>query len=385
VADPAIELRDVDIDYGAGPVVRSVSLAIPDHEVHVLLGESGSGKTTILRAIAGFETVSAGEIALFGQVVDRGGERRAYQPPERRGVGVVFQDYALFPHLDVAGNVGFGMRPRSAGKVAALLEQVGLGGLGARSVAELSGGQQQRVALARALAQKPRVILLDEPFSNLNRELRDELRERTAELIRAERITAIFVTHDRHEAFALADRISVIGEGRVLQTGSCQDIYELPASEVVARSVGDVNVLDAEIERDERGERAGRCALGRLAVRGTVGPAPERAGGQAGEGAGGQAGNQVQERAGDPGRASGRLLIRPAQIALEPAAGQARGQAMGEQALARVAQVIYFGPVDEIRLVLDTGVRLLAHGPPGRVCAGDEVLVSVRGPAVWVP
>jgi iron(III) transport system ATP-binding protein len=371
VAEPAIALREVDIGYGAGPVVQSVSLAIPDHEVHVLLGESGSGKTTILRAIAGFETITAGEIALFGQVVDRGGERRAYQPPEKRGVGVVFQDYALFPHLDVAGNVGFGMRPRLAGKVAELLEQVGLAGLGKRSVAELSGGQQQRVALARALAQRPRIILLDEPFSNLNRELRDELRERTAELIRAERITAIFVTHDRHEAFALADRISVIGEGRVLQTGSCQDIFELPASAAVARSVGDVNVLDGEIARNDRGERVGRCALGTLALRGRVEPAPD------------QAEDRARDQAEDQARA-GKLLIRPAQIAVEPAAA-GEGGATGEQTLARVAQVIYFGPVDEIRLVLDRGVRLIAHGQPGRVSAGDEVLVSVRGPAVWVP
>jgi iron(III) transport system ATP-binding protein len=373
VAEPAIALREVDIGYGAGPVVQSVSLAIPDHELHVLLGESGSGKTTILRAIAGFETIAAGELALFGQVVDRGSDRRAYQPPEKRNVGVVFQDYALFPHLDVAGNVGFGMRPRSAAKVATLLEQVGLAGLGKRSVAELSGGQQQRVALARALAQRPRIILLDEPFSNLNRELRDELRERTAELIRAERITAIFVTHDRHEAFALADRISVIGKGRILQTGSCQDIYELPASVAVARSVGDVNVLDAEIAFHGRGQGVGRCALGRLAVRGTVGPAPE------------QGPEPAPEQAPEQGPASGRLLIRPAQIALEPAAGAGKDQARGEQALARVAQVVYFGAVDEIRLALDEGVRLIAHGPPGRVRAGDQVLVSVHGPVAWVP
>lgn len=357
----AIELRAVDIGYGGDPVVRGVSLTVAQREIHVLLGESGSGKTTILRALAGFERVSAGEITLFGESVDSGGHPRGYRPPEQRGVGVVFQDYALFPHLNVAGNIAFGMNRRDAEEVNRQLERVGLPDLGGCHVSELSGGQQQRVALARALAQKPRIIVLDEPFSNLNRQLRDELRQNTADVLRADGITAIFVTHDRHEAFALADRISVVGDGQILQTGTCRDIYERPASEAVASSVGDVSILSATV--DDSGTLAG-CALGRLPVRSAAEP-----------------------------RAATRVMLRPEQVQIiSTTAGAHTGDddtaehANDETApRATVERVVYHGAMDEVRLCLDEGEALIAYATPGRVEAGDVVRVGVRGDVVCLP
>lgn len=363
----AIALREVAIGYGGEPVVRGVSLTVWDKELHVLLGESGSGKTTILRAIAGFESISAGAIELYGEVVDGGrdGGRGRYRPPEKRRVGVVFQDYALFPHLDVAGNVGFGMRKRDGRRVAELLDMVGLAGLGKRPVAELSGGQQQRVALARALAQEPRIILLDEPFSNLNRQLRDTLRENTAEVLRAQGITAIFVTHDRHEAFALADRVSVIGDGRLLQTGTCRQIYQQPVSEAVARSVGDVTIMNAQVAEDVG---MVRCALGAVRV------------------------STEGHTSGDVG-ADCRIAIRPEQLRVVPGSevqadesGSSDGEIAGaggreRGARAMVVRCVYFGAVAEARLRLADGALVHAHIPPGSAAVGDEVRLFVDGRA----
>lgn len=350
---PAIVLRDVVIGYGGAPVVQDVSLTVRDKELHVLLGESGSGKTTILRALAGFERISRGTIELYGEVVD--GARGAYRPPEKRRVGVVFQDHALFPHLDVAGNVGFGMRRRDAQRVAELLDMVGLAGLGKRPVAQLSGGQQQRVALARALAQEPRIILLDEPFSNLNRELRDTLRESTADVLRTQGITAIFVTHDRHEAFALADRVSVIGGGRLLQTGTCRAIYERPVSEAVARSVGDVTIMNARTT-GEAG--AVQCVLGTVPVR------------------------DESHTSGDVGTEC-RIAIRPEQLRVVPVAdlqGGAHADGDGERgARAKIIRCVYHGAVTEARLRLADGTLVQGYIPPGSIAIGAEVALFVDG------
>lgn len=224
---PAISLRNVDIAYDAEPVVRGVSLDVRAHELHVLLGESGSGKTTILRAIAGFETIAAGELTLFGDTVDRGGDRRAYQPPERRKVGVVFQDYALFPHLNVAGNVAFGMGERSADKVATLLEQVGLAGMGSRPVTDLSGGQQQRVALASILVMKPALLVLDEPTSQLDPAGSREVYG-IVDALAAQGVTVVLVSHKVQWMAAHADRVIALSGGQIILEGAPQDVLTSP-------------------------------------------------------------------------------------------------------------------------------------------------------------
>jgi len=220
--------------------VDSVSLSIARGETVALLGPSGSGKTTMLRLLAGFETPDAGSIAVEGEDVTPA-------PPARRRFGMVFQHYALFPHLDVGENVGFGLRGIDQGsrdpKVAASLELVDLAGFERRKVQELSGGQQQRVALARALAPEPRVLLLDEPLSNLDPALRERTRRELRQLITRLGITTVFVTHEQEEAFELGDRIAVLHHGGLEQVGTGEDLYERPATLFVATFVGRANVF----------------------------------------------------------------------------------------------------------------------------------------------
>ena len=218
------------------PAVDGLSLRVTEGEILALLGPSGCGKTTTLRLIAGLESPDAGTITLRGQIV--AGPGRAV-PPEDRGVGIVFQDYALFPHLTVADNVAFGL-PRAArrSRVEPVLELVGLGGFGPRYPHELSGGQQQRVALARALAPAPALMLLDEPFSNLDADLRAQMRDEVERILRTSGTTAVFVTHDQEEAFTLADRVGVLNEGRSEQLAAPEDVYHHPASQFVAEFVG---------------------------------------------------------------------------------------------------------------------------------------------------
>jgi len=254
----AISATEVALSFGDAEVLRGVDLAVEVGEIHVLLGESGSGKTTLLRAIAGFEPINSGSIELFGDVVASAKQSVA---PERRKVGVVFQDYALFPHLDVAGNLRFGATADA--DINGLLDAVGLEGYGKRAVADLSGGEQQRVALARALAQAPRLIVFDEPYSNLNRDLRERLRRQTVDLLRDREVTGLFVTHDRSEAFALADRLSVMDAGRILESGVPRDLYERPGSVAVARALGDCSLVPGT----HSGDRF-KCALGNIAVTG---------------------------------------------------------------------------------------------------------------------
>jgi iron(III) transport system ATP-binding protein len=223
------------------PAVDDLSLRVAEGEILALLGPSGCGKTTTLRLIAGLEHPDAGTITLRGRVV--AGPGRAV-PPEERGVGIVFQDYALFPHLTVADNVAFGLargarRPRAD----EVLDQVGLGGFGPRYPHELSGGQQQRVALARALAPSPALMLLDEPFSNLDADLRAQMRDEVEGILRASRTTAVFVTHDQEEAFTLADRVGVLQAGRIEQVATPQELYHRPATRFVAAFVGAADFL----------------------------------------------------------------------------------------------------------------------------------------------
>lgn len=237
----ALELQDVAVAYGTqAPVFSGVSFALPRGQIACLLGPSGCGKTTVLRAIAGFAPLREGLIRLNGEVVST---PAIHTPPEQRGVGMVFQDYALFPHLDVRGNVAFGLsnfgRAERGARVDEMLALVGLSELARRYPHELSGGQQQRVALARALAPRPRLLLLDEPFSNLDVALREKLAVDVQAILRHTGTTAVFVTHDQHEAFAIADMVGVMARGKILQWASPYDLYHQPVSRFVAGFIGE--------------------------------------------------------------------------------------------------------------------------------------------------
>jgi iron(III) transport system ATP-binding protein len=250
-----VEVERVSKRFGPRTVVDQVSFAVERGQVLALLGPSGSGKTTLLRMLAGLEVPDAGRILIAGEVVS--GEGR-FVPAERRRVGFVFQSFALFSHLTVEQNVAFGARSRDP--VERLLEQVRLGPRRAARVDTLSGGEQQRVALARALAAEPGVVLLDEPFANLDSALRRHVRDELARTLRAFEATVVLVTHDAGEAFALADRLLVMAEGRALQTGTPEEIYRAPATLEVAERTGEVVRL-----RGHSGPgRSVRCALGVL-------------------------------------------------------------------------------------------------------------------------
>jgi len=246
-----IELAGLSLTYpnAVSPALSDLSLDVAEGTTLSVLGPSGCGKTTVLRAIAGFEHPQAGEVRIAGRVVCN---RTQCVPPEERGVGMVFQDYALFPHLTVAQNVAFGLRrlaPREAAEtVAHTLDLVGLAGLAKRHPHELSGGQQQRVAIARALAPKPVVLLLDEPFSNLDPDMRGQMREDVQEILQRTGITAVLVTHDHDEAFAMADQIAVLNHGRLEQLDSPEVIYHQPATPFVANFVGQADFLPGCVE-----------------------------------------------------------------------------------------------------------------------------------------
>jgi putative spermidine/putrescine transport system ATP-binding protein len=256
---PAITLRGLRKTFGTVVAVDNLDLEIATGEFFAMLGPSGSGKTTVLRMIAGFETPDAGRIELGGVDATR-------LPPFRRDVNTVFQDYALFPHMTVAQNVGYGLRVRRVGKselrtrVAEALELVRLPGYGDRKPAQLSGGQRQRVALARALVNRPRVLLLDEPLGALDLKLREQMQLELKAIQRQVGITFVFVTHDQHEALTLCDRLAVFSDGRIEQLGSAQDVYESPATRFVAEFVGTSNLITGEAARAILG-RAGTYAV----------------------------------------------------------------------------------------------------------------------------
>jgi ABC-type Fe3+/spermidine/putrescine transport system ATPase subunit len=241
----------------ASATVGPITLDIARGEIVALLGPSGSGKTTMLRLLAGFETPDGGRIAVEGEDVTT-------VPPARRRFGMVFQHYALFPHLDVGENVAFGLRgqPDAGRKTVEALRLVDLAGFERRKVHELSGGQQQRVALARALAPEPRVLLLDEPLSNLDPALRERTRRELRQLIKRVGITTVFVTHEQEEAFDLGDRVAVLNAGRLEQTGAPEELYERPASLFVATFVGRANVFRGASARAlARGHDAGEAII----------------------------------------------------------------------------------------------------------------------------
>ncbi|MBL8447307.1 MAG: ABC transporter ATP-binding protein [Zoogloeaceae bacterium] len=250
-----LEISALSLAYGEHPVVKGLDLRVDSGQIGCLLGPSGCGKTTVLRCIAGFEAVQAGEIRLDGMVISRPGWAQA---PEARRIGMVFQDYALFPHLTVTDNVAFGLRDLPAGEQAArtkaLLGTVGLASQERKYPHELSGGQQQRVALARALARQPALLLLDEPFSNLDVELRERLSYEVRDIIKEAGTTAILVTHDQHEAFAVADEVGIMDEGVIQQWDSPYNLYHRPANRFVADFIGQGVFLPGTVLSDHQVE-----------------------------------------------------------------------------------------------------------------------------------
>ncbi len=339
-AVPALRCVDLTKRYGDLVAVDRVDLEVPRGSLTALLGPSGCGKTTVLRLVAGLLDPDEGTIEIDGHPVTGPGVAVA---PERRNVGMVFQDYALFPHLDVARNVAYGLRglPRKerADRVASALSLVGLETLGERLPAALSGGQQQRVALARALAPEPDLILLDEPFSNLDASLRAAVREEVRAILHAAEQTAVFVTHDQEEALSLADEVAVMDRGRVHQVATPQTLYTAPATRFVAEFVGEADVLP--------GTRAGRylvdTPIGRLPT----------------------------DRALRAGRVT--VVVRPESLELRRA----------EDGTGVVTALSYFGHDQLVTVEVADGYHLRSRRGPGLDLArGDRVRLDVNGPVV---
>jgi iron(III) transport system ATP-binding protein len=253
-------LHDVSKSFGTTRALSGADLTVDRGEIVALLGPTGCGKTTALRTLAGFERPDAGRVEIDGRVVAGDG---VWVGPDKRAVGMVFQDYALFPHLDVASNVGFGLRARGRGeRVSELLDFVGLGDLGHRYPDELSGGQQQRVALARALAPRPAVVLLDEPWGAIDPLLRGTLRDEVARILREAGVTALLVTHDREDAFSVADRVALMRDGKVIQIGTPEELYFSPADQWCAEFAGAANVIEGRRAGDRVETPLGAFAAG---------------------------------------------------------------------------------------------------------------------------
>lgn len=235
-----LELNNIRTSYDDKAIIHDVSFSIEQGELTCLLGPSGCGKTTILKAISGFQDLQKGSITLDGKPISSPDFSLA---PEKRNIGMIFQDHALFPHLNIADNIGFGLRKHSKQQkqttVGVLLELINLEGYAEKFPHELSGGQQQRVAIARALAPSPKLLLMDEPFSSLDADLREKLGYEVRTLLKDQGITAIMVTHDQHDAFALGDKIGIMSEGHLLQWDTSFNLYHAPASRFVAQFIGD--------------------------------------------------------------------------------------------------------------------------------------------------
>jgi iron(III) transport system ATP-binding protein len=343
---PILALDGITRRFGETTAVDAVSLEVPAGEFLTLLGPSGCGKTTTLRMIAGFEHPTSGRIVLAGREVTA-------LPPQKRDVGMVFQNYALFPHLDVWENVAFGLKSRGDRKdvvgprVERALGLVELAGYGKRKVQELSGGQQQRVALARALAPEPPLLLLDEPLSNLDAALRERTRDELRALLKSLGMTAIFVTHDQEEAFALSDRIAVMERGRLQQVGSPEELYEAPANAFVASFLGRANFLDATVNSVDGDRAVCRLSGGAAWTAALAADAPRAAG------------------------APLRVMVRPEGLELAGTddAGALRGRVLDRR---------YAGSATFYRVALDDGPEVLIHGRPHEASAGDAVRVALH-------
>ena len=334
-----LDIVDLSKRYGHQAAVEAVTLDVPQGEFLVLLGPSGCGKTTTLRMIAGFVRPSGGTIRIGPRDVTD-------LPPWKRNTGMVFQSYALFPHMNVAANVGFGLEMRKVAKaeiaprVAEALRLVRLDRYSERYPRELSGGQQQRVALARALAIRPDVLLLDEPLSNLDAKLREEVRIEIRELQQRLGLTTVMVTHDQEEALTVADRLVVMAEGRVRQIGTQQDLYERPADRFVASFVGRSTFLEGSVTEPGRFRSAGGLDL---ACDGSVPDASA-------------------------------LALRPERLVIAP------GEGMDNRLPGRVEILLYLGPMIEAHVRLSPADRVVIHLPnrPGTPTpkVGDEVQVG---------
>ena len=332
-----LDLHAVHKTYGAVCALAGIALQVPQGSRTAIVGPSGSGKTSLLRIIAGFEAPDAGQVLLGGQLLADG---PAMVPAHKRGIGYVPQDGALFPHLSIADNVGFGLprdMPQRAQRIAELMDMVSLdAAMLQRRPHELSGGQQQRVALARALALRPRLMLLDEPFSALDTGLRAATRKAVAQLLQSAGITTILVTHDQAEALSFADQVAVMREGRLAQVGQPRDLYLRPVDPATADFLGEAVVLPAQLS-----EGWANCALGRIAT------------------------NDAQ-RVG-----TAQIMLRPEQLQLtEVPASEGTGTPAGD-CLGVVLEADFCGPVCELT------VRLLAH-------EGHAPLL-VRSPGLHAP
>ena len=334
-----ITARGITVSFDGTEVLHGVDLDVAEGSVVALLGPSGCGKTTLLRSIAGLERPTGGEVRIGDTLVSGPGTQ---VPPERRRIGMVFQDWALFPHLTVAGNVSFGLprAERKGPRVEAALELVGLEGFGDRMPGTLSGGQQQRVALARALAPEPSALLLDEPFSNLDTTLRARVRTEVHELLHRVGITTVFVTHDQDEAFVLGDDVAVMSEGLIVQQAPPHELYADPANAWVAHFVGDANLVPG-IAREGRAS----TALGDVDLRSEV-------------------------------EGSCEVLLRPEDLALDSAAGD------GASRPVHVELVEYYGHDTVYLVTLDDGTRVrVREVSVPRFDRGDVASIRTTGRA----
>ncbi|WP_265111164.1 ABC transporter ATP-binding protein [Halosolutus halophilus] len=352
--DVVLELDDVAKQYGSEAVISELSLTVRDGEILTLLGPSGCGKTTTLRLIAGLEEPNAGQIRLENDSVAGNGR---FVPPEDRGVGVVFQEFALFPHLTARENIAFGLQgwdeaARDA-RVDDLLDLVGLSDHDEDYPDELSGGQQQRIALARSLAPEPEMLLLDEPFSNLDVDLRVEMREEVRRIIKEAGVTAISVTHDQEEALSISDRVAVMNEGRIEQVDTPEQVFQQPESRFVAGFLGHASFLSGAV----RGDHVD-TALGRVLRDNVNGLAQE------------YDGSDID------------LLVRPDDVTAFPA------DEADEEADGTVVYRRYLGPTVLYRVELDSGETIeCMHNHSDRIDLDERVRVRVTADheLAWFP
>lgn len=327
-----VEVSSVTKSFDDTAVLRNINLLVEPGLSLALLGPSGCGKTTLLRLIAGLDRPDAGTISVGDQTM---ADDITWVPPEKRNVGMVFQDWALFPHLTVGRNVGYGLAraERDGARVTEALDMVGLGDLAERMPDTLSGGQQQRVALARAIAPRPSVLLLDEPFSNLDATLRVGVRSEVHRLLSDLAITSIFVTHDQEEAFVLGDRVAVMQAGAIEQLGTPRDIYQRPASAWVASFVGDVNMLPGTAEG-----KVATTAIGQIPLL-------------------------------DAHHGPADVLVRPEDLSLD------------DGGTATIERTEYYGPDMMLTVSLDSEVELQVRSPTSEMWeAGTSVSVRYVGP-----
>jgi ABC-type Fe3+/spermidine/putrescine transport system ATPase subunit len=366
-AETVLSLVNVSKSYGSVKAVDRVSIDVNEGEVLTLLGPSGCGKTTTLRMVIGLERCTEGEIFYEGRPVDSA-STHLHVPTHKRNMGMVFQSYAIWPHMTVFENVAYPLRIRNVkgntvrDNVQRVLEQVGLGGLGERPATMLSGGQQQRVALARSLVFEPKILLLDEPFSNLDAKLREQMRAELRVLQRRLGITVLFVTHDQIEALSLSDRIAVMNRGQVEQIGTPQELYLQPKSPIVRDFIGRTIVLQGKIAQKLGGHRLSVALLT----------------GEWGE----IAGWTDEAETYDVGQQC-YVAIRPEQVQVDPSTGVERSGTTHNQIEGVIEALLFIGERYEARIALPWGESILVYLEPNTLWQENE-RVSVTFPAEQV-